>query len=79
MATKVLSHSIVSSASFIISRTLLYAVLWFGFWTLIDYLRGPEGFRPKISLNYLGFYLFVGWLLALAHWRAGGAKKSHSE
>ena len=79
MTTKALSQSVISSAAFILSRMLLYAVLWFGFWAVIDYLRAPEGFHLKVSMSYLGFYLFAGWLCALAHWQVGGDKKRRSE
>ncbi len=74
MTTKTMARPLVFSAFFILVRTLLYAALWFALWTTFDYLRTPEGFRLKISVGDLLFYLFVGWLFALLKWRAGGDK-----
>jgi hypothetical protein len=79
MTTKTMSHPLVSSAFFILSRTLLYAALWFALWTTFDYLRTSGGFRLKVSADYIMFYLFVGWLFALLNWKAGGDKIKRPE
>ncbi|HYX72577.1 MAG TPA: hypothetical protein VE732_07385 [Nitrososphaera sp.] len=70
------SINVKDSIIYILSRTLLYAVLWFGLWTLVDYFRTSEDFHLKISLNYLGFYLFVGWLIALLDWKSNENKRN---
>ena len=79
MTTKIMSHPVLGSASFVLSRTLLYATLWFALWTTFDYLRGSDGLRLKVSADHLLLYLFAGWLFALLSWRAGGDKKKRPE
>lgn len=76
MATKVMSHPVVSSAFFIASRTLLYAALWFGLLTARNYLRAGGGFRLELSSGDAMFYLFGGWLFALLNWRADRKERS---
>jgi hypothetical protein len=74
-----MSHPVLSSASFILSRTLIYAALWFALWTAFDYLTGSESLRLRASADYILLYLFAGWLSALLSWKSGGDKKKRPE
>jgi hypothetical protein len=70
-----MSHPVLSSALFILSRTLLYAAAWFGSWTAYSYFMNPGGFCLKVSADNILLYLFAGWLFAVLNWQAGGDKK----
>lgn len=76
MVSKAMSYPIISSAVFILSRTFLYAALWFVVWTLTDYLTAGEDFHLRLSWGDFFIPLFGGWLFALMNWQAGGDKKN---
>jgi hypothetical protein len=76
MKTRATSRPVLSAAYFIISRTLLYAALWFACWTGLNYFTTPEGFRPRVSSDHILLTLFFGWLAALTKWKVGGDKGS---